>query len=92
MRSSSHHGERESAARLLLSHLLLQALCIALIGEHLLLLESFLGETDFDFYNRTLIDNTSSWLTLIDKELLPCYHNRLSLFKIAHETAKEVRL
>ena len=92
MRSSSHHGERESAARLLLSHLLLQAFCIALIGEHLLLLERFLRETDLHLDDRTFVDNARSGLALVDEELVPCDLYRLALLQVAHQASKEVRL
>ena len=87
------HAHREHAtARVLCSHLILETLCIALISQDLLLLKSLLWEADLNFYDGALINYTSSWLTLVDKELFTSDHDCLTFFKIAHGTAEEVWL
>ena len=73
-------------------HLLLQALSVSLIGQHLLFLECFLRESDLNFNYRCLIDDPCPRLTLIHKELVPCDLNCLTFLQIAHEASKEVWL
>ena len=92
MRAGPHQADRERAAGLVRCHLLLQALRVALIGQHLLLLESFLREADLHLDDRTFVDNARPRLTLIDEELVPGDLYRLALLQVAHQAAEEVRL
>ena len=93
MRASPHHTEGErGGAGLLRGHLLLETLCITLISQHLLLLESLLSKSNLNFYDWALINNSSPRLTLIDKEFVSGNLDRLALFKIAHKASKEVWL
>ena len=88
-----HHTEREGGCvGLLCGHLLLEALSVTLISQDLLFLERFLSKSNLNFYNWALIDNSSSRLTLIDKEFVSCNLNGLALFKVAHKASKEVWL
>lgn len=79
--------------RLLLGgHLLLQALRIPLICQHLLLLKCLLGEAYLNLYDGAFIDDAGSRLTLINEELMACNLDGLTFLKVAHVSTEEVRL
>ena len=93
MRRLAMHAHWEHATtRVLCGHLILETLCIALISQDLFLLESLLGKANLNFYNGAFINDASSWLTLVDKELLTSDHDCLTFFKVAHGTTEEVWL
>ena len=93
MRTCPHHSEGERGiACLLRGHLLLEALCVALISQNLLLLERLLSKPYLNFYNWALINNSSSRLTLVYKEFVSSNLDGLALFEVAHKASKEVWL
>lgn len=55
-------------------------------------MECFLSKADLHLDDRALIDYTRAWLTLIDKELVTCNFQRLTLLQIADYPAEEVGL
>ena len=70
----------------------LESLGKSLVGQHLLLEEGLLCEAYFDFEDAACVHDARARLAVVHEELLTCNLQRLSLFQVAHQSAKEVWL